>query len=66
VSPEATPPGASTDRGRGNLSRWCIEHPYVVIAFYLGVALLAAIVIVFQMPRRMMPTSKARSSRSCP
>ena len=42
-------------RGQGNISRWSIEHPYIVIAFYLGVALLAALVIFFQMPRRMMP-----------
>src|SRR5215831_11332175 len=42
-------------RLRGNISRWSIEHPYIVIAFYLGVALLAALVILFQMPRRMMP-----------
>ena len=40
---------------RGNISRWSIEHPYTVIAFYLGVALLAVLVIFFQMPRRMMP-----------
>ncbi len=42
-------------RARGNISRWAIEHPYIVIAFYLGVGLLAALVIFFQMPRRMMP-----------
>jgi len=42
-------------RGRGNISRWSIEHPYIVIAFYLGVAVLSALVIFFQMPRRMMP-----------
>jgi HAE1 family hydrophobic/amphiphilic exporter-1 len=42
-------------RGRGNISRWSIEHPYIVIAFYLGVALLSVLVIFFQMPRRMMP-----------
>jgi HAE1 family hydrophobic/amphiphilic exporter-1 len=42
-------------RGRGNISRWSIEHPYIVVAFYLGVALLSTLVIVFQMPRRMMP-----------
>ncbi len=42
-------------RGQGNISRWSIEHPYIVIAFYLGVALLSALVIFFQMPRRMMP-----------
>ena len=42
--------GASA-RSRGNISRWSIEHPYIVIAFYLGVALLSALVVVFQMPR---------------
>jgi HAE1 family hydrophobic/amphiphilic exporter-1 len=41
--------------GRGNVCRWSIEHPYIVIAFYLGVALLSLLVVVFQMPRRMMP-----------
>ncbi len=41
-------------RGRSNISRWAIEHPYIVTAFYLGVALLAVLVIFFQMPRRMM------------
>ncbi|OGB92636.1 MAG: hypothetical protein A3H39_20855 [candidate division NC10 bacterium RIFCSPLOWO2_02_FULL_66_22] len=46
--------GASA-RSRGNISRWSIEHPYIVIAFYLGVALLSVLVIFFQMPRRMMP-----------
>src|SRR5215475_7314335 len=45
----------ATGRARGNISRWSIEHPYIVIAFYVGVALLAALVIFFQMPRRMMP-----------
>jgi HAE1 family hydrophobic/amphiphilic exporter-1 len=48
---ERTAPG----RGGGNISRWSIEHPYIVIAFYLGVALLSVLVIFFQMPRRMMP-----------
>jgi HAE1 family hydrophobic/amphiphilic exporter-1 len=42
-------------RARGNISRWSIEHPYIITAFYLGVALLAVLVIFFQMPRRMMP-----------
>src|SRR5512145_1956854 len=41
--------------GRGNITRWSIEHPYIITAFYLGVAMLAVLVIVFQMPRRMMP-----------
>jgi HAE1 family hydrophobic/amphiphilic exporter-1 len=39
----------------GNISQWSIDHPYIVIAFYLGVAVLAVLVIFFQMPRRMMP-----------
>jgi HAE1 family hydrophobic/amphiphilic exporter-1 len=43
-----------TARG-GNISRWSIEHPYIIVAFYLGVALLSVLVIFFQMPRRMMP-----------
>jgi hydrophobic/amphiphilic exporter-1 (mainly G- bacteria), HAE1 family len=52
---ERTPAEGPSPSGRGNISRWSIEHPYVVIAFYLGVALLAVLVIFFQMPRRMMP-----------
>ena len=55
MSPDIAPSDWGAGRPRGNISRWCIEHPYVVIAFYLGVALLSVIVIFFQMPRRMMP-----------
>jgi len=39
----------------GGIARWSIEHPYIVLAFYLGVAVLSVLVIFFQMPRRMMP-----------
>ena len=39
----------------GGIARWSIEHPWIVTAFYLGVALLSVLVIFFQMPRRMMP-----------
>jgi hydrophobic/amphiphilic exporter-1 (mainly G- bacteria), HAE1 family len=53
--PEEPKPAGRPSPGRGNISRWSIEHPYIVIAFYLGVALLSALVIFFQMPRRMMP-----------
>ena len=52
---ERTPAERPSPSGRGSISRWSIEHPYVVVAFYLGVALLAVLVIFFQMPRRMMP-----------
>ena len=45
----------AASRARGNISRWSIEHPYIIIAFYLGIALLSVLVIFFQMPRRMMP-----------
>ena len=55
MSPDTTRPQSAPARGRGNISRWSIEHPYIVVAFYLGVALLSVLVIFFQMPRRMMP-----------
>ena len=42
-------------RSDGGLTRWSIEHPWTVVAFYLGVAVLGVLVIFFQMPRRMMP-----------
>ena len=48
-------PAASPTSARGGISRWSIEHPYIVLAFYLGVAILSVLVIFFQMPRRMMP-----------
>ncbi|MCL5283214.1 MAG: efflux RND transporter permease subunit [Armatimonadetes bacterium] len=41
--------------GAFNISQWSIEHPYVIIAFYVGVVLLSILVIGYQMPRRMMP-----------
>lgn len=38
-----------------NISKWSIEHPYVITAFYLAMLLLCALAIFFYMPRRMMP-----------
>jgi HAE1 family hydrophobic/amphiphilic exporter-1 len=55
LSPDPTTARSEPGRARGNISRWSIEHPYIVVAFYLGVAVLSALVIFFQMPRRMMP-----------
>ncbi len=55
MSPDTERDSGAPAHGRGNISRWSIEHPYIVIAFYLGVALLSVLVIFFQMPRRMMP-----------
>lgn len=36
------------------IHKWSIEHPYIVIAFYLAV-IIAAIMTVRTMPRRFMP-----------
>jgi len=38
-----------------NISKWSIDHPYPVIAFYLGIVILAVLAIGYYMPRRMMP-----------
>ncbi|MCL5773457.1 MAG: efflux RND transporter permease subunit, partial [Firmicutes bacterium] len=38
-----------------NISQWSIDHPYTVIAFFVGVLILAVVAIGFYMPRRMMP-----------
>lgn len=43
------------DGGGFNVSRWSIEHPYVIIAFYTAMLLLALIAVGFSMPRRLMP-----------
>lgn len=37
------------------IHKWSIEHPYIVISFYLGVVVLAILTIGFYMPRRFMP-----------
>jgi hydrophobic/amphiphilic exporter-1 (mainly G- bacteria), HAE1 family len=38
-----------------NISRWCIERPYWVVAFYASVVLLTVLAVIFYVPRRMMP-----------
>lgn len=35
--------------------RWSVEHPYAVIAFYLGITLLSILALIFLLPTRMMP-----------
>ena len=37
------------------IHKWSIEHPYVVIAFYLAVIVTAVLTIVVYLPRRFMP-----------
>ena len=41
--------------GSFNIARWSIEHPFAIIAFYLGVVILAIVAISGALPRRMMP-----------
>jgi HAE1 family hydrophobic/amphiphilic exporter-1 len=55
VSTETHPRSDPPPTAGGGITRWSIEHPHIVIAFYLGVALLSVLVILFHMPRRMMP-----------
>jgi HAE1 family hydrophobic/amphiphilic exporter-1 len=38
-----------------NISRWSIEHPYGVMAFYAAMLILSVLTFLFFMPRRMMP-----------
>jgi HAE1 family hydrophobic/amphiphilic exporter-1 len=39
-----------------NVSAWSIEHPWVVIAFYVGIVILAVLTVATGvLPRRMMP-----------
>jgi len=38
-----------------NISAWSIDHPYPVLAFFVGIVLLALLAIGGFMPRRMMP-----------
>ncbi|HEY3297078.1 MAG TPA: efflux RND transporter permease subunit, partial [Armatimonadota bacterium] len=37
------------------IHKWSIEHPYIVIAFYLGMIITAVLTITVYMPRRFMP-----------
>lgn len=52
---EPTVPTQPTKHEGANISRWSIEHPYLIIAFYLAMVVLAVIAIGFYMPRRLMP-----------
>src|SRR5262249_11222255 len=49
------PEAGSQSHGGFNISRWSIEHPYIIVAFYVGVVLLAIIAIGSYLPRRFMP-----------
>ena len=42
-------------RGLAAIPQWSIEHPYVILAAWVGTAVLAVLAIGFYMPRRFMP-----------
>src|ERR1035437_2271430 len=37
------------------IHKWSIEHPYIVIAFFLAVIVTSVLTVGFIMPRRFMP-----------
>ncbi|MDO8684976.1 MAG: efflux RND transporter permease subunit [Armatimonadota bacterium] len=37
------------------IHKWSIEHPYVIISFYLSVVIMAVLAVGFYTPRRFMP-----------
>ncbi|MBT9584447.1 efflux RND transporter permease subunit [bacterium] len=38
-----------------NISRWSIDHPHILAAFYLAMLILAVVSIGYTLPRRFMP-----------
>jgi HAE1 family hydrophobic/amphiphilic exporter-1 len=55
ADPVAGPRGSAPSAARANITRWSIEHPWIIIAFYLAVTVLAVLVVLVHLPRRMMP-----------
>lgn len=37
------------------IHKWSIEHPYIIVAFYLAVVVISVLSVRFVIPRRMMP-----------
>jgi HAE1 family hydrophobic/amphiphilic exporter-1 len=50
-----TPKPAVHHRGLAAIPMWSIDHPFVILAAWIGVAVLAVLAIGFYMPRRFMP-----------
>jgi HAE1 family hydrophobic/amphiphilic exporter-1 len=55
MAPDSTSPEPRRASGLAAIPQWSIEHPWVTIAFYLGVLILAVLALGFYMPRRFMP-----------
>jgi HAE1 family hydrophobic/amphiphilic exporter-1 len=45
----------SSERGGFNIVRWSVDHPYVVISFFVAMIVLGTVAIGYLMPRRFMP-----------
>lgn len=45
----------NSERSGFNLVRWCVDHPYVVVAFFVAMLVLGYLAISQLMPRRFMP-----------
>jgi HAE1 family hydrophobic/amphiphilic exporter-1 len=43
------------ERGGFNIVRWSVDHPYIVISFFLAMLVLGYIAIGYLMPKRFMP-----------
>jgi HAE1 family hydrophobic/amphiphilic exporter-1 len=57
-APQSALPNPQSPGGHNPLHmihKWSIEHPYVVVAFYFAVVVLAILVVGFVMPRRFAP-----------
>ena len=45
----------NTERGGFNVVRWSVDHPYIVISFFLAMLVLGYIAVGYLMPKRFMP-----------
>ena len=45
----------NNERAEFNIVRWSVDHPYVVVAFFVSMLVLGYVAITHVMPRRFMP-----------
>jgi HAE1 family hydrophobic/amphiphilic exporter-1 len=55
VAHDTSTPELRHGSGLAAIPKWSIDHPWVIIALYVGVVVLAVLSIGFYMPRRFMP-----------
>src|SRR5450759_1222166 len=51
----AEDPHQPAPRGLALIPKAAIEHPWMIVAFYIGIVVLAVLAIGVYMPRRFMP-----------